>query len=60
MGLIKEPLDIDFFVDPTPLTDAERALISQYIKKYKAKQRKKINSTSPNFKQNNERPLARI
>ncbi|HZH01220.1 MAG TPA: hypothetical protein VEY32_09070 [Flavisolibacter sp.] len=37
MGLIKEPLDVDFYVDPKPLTDKERELISQHIREYKAK-----------------------
>jgi hypothetical protein len=37
MGLIKEPLDVDFFVDPKPLTKAERKLISDYIKADKEK-----------------------
>lgn len=59
MGLIKEPLDIDFYVDPSPLTDEERALISQYIQQYKAKQRKKTTPTSPHYKQGDKRPTAR-
>ena len=37
MALIKEPLDIDFFVEPQPLSDAERRAISDYIKSYKKK-----------------------
>ena len=37
MGLIKEPLDIDFFVDPKPLTKKEEEAISSYIRNYKAK-----------------------
>ena len=37
MGLIKEPLDIDFFVDPKPLTKNEIKLISDYIKADKEK-----------------------
>ncbi len=32
MGLIKEPLDIDFVVDPRPLTKDEELAISAYIK----------------------------
>jgi hypothetical protein len=35
MGLIREPKDVDFFVDPKPLTDEERKMISDYIKKDK-------------------------
>ena len=37
MGLIREPLDVDFYVDPKPLTQEEREKISQYIRDYKAK-----------------------
>ena len=40
MGLIKEPLGVDFYVDPKPLTDKERELISQHIREYKAKMAK--------------------
>ena len=40
MGLIKEPLDIDFFVDPKPLTKNEIKLISDYIKADKEKSNK--------------------
>jgi len=29
MGLIKEPLDVDFEVDPRPLTKEERLAISE-------------------------------
>jgi hypothetical protein len=41
MGLIKEPLDVDFEVDPKPLTQKEKEAISQYILEYKTKQAKK-------------------
>jgi hypothetical protein len=37
MGLIKEPLDVDFYVDPKPLTKKEREAISQHIREYKKK-----------------------
>jgi hypothetical protein len=30
--LIKEPIDVDFYVDPKPLTKEEERLISEYIK----------------------------
>lgn len=36
MGYIKEPAGIDFVVDPTPLTIAERKRISEIITYYKA------------------------
>lgn len=41
MGLIKEPLHVDFEVDPKPLTQKEKEAISQYILDYKSKQAKK-------------------
>lgn len=31
MGLIKEPLDVDFVVDPRPLTIEETQAISEFI-----------------------------
>lgn len=37
MGLIKEPLDVDFVVDPRPLTKKEQLAISEFIKANKAK-----------------------
>lgn len=41
MGLIREPRDVDFFVDPKPLTDEERKMISDYIKKDKQKRKQR-------------------
>ncbi|MFM2327156.1 MAG: hypothetical protein RIR31_1358 [Bacteroidota bacterium] len=35
MGYIKEPAGIDFVVDPTPLTAADRKKISEVIAYYK-------------------------
>ncbi len=40
MGLIKEPLGVDFYVDPRPLTLKEKAAISQHIRDYKKKMAK--------------------
>lgn len=40
MGYIKEPLGVDFFVDPKPLTVADRKRISEIIAYYKATGRK--------------------
>ena len=37
MGLIREPLDVDFVVEPRMLTAAESAAISKYIREYKVK-----------------------
>ena len=36
MGYIKEPVGVNFVVDPTPLTDKERKRISEIIAYYKA------------------------
>lgn len=40
MGHIKEPAGIDFVVDPTPLSTADRKMISEIIAYYKATGRK--------------------
>jgi hypothetical protein len=40
MGIIKEPLDVDFAVDPRPLTEKERKMISDFIKADKLKRTK--------------------
>jgi len=37
MGLIKEPLNVDFVVDPRPVTKKEEKAISDFIKTEKAK-----------------------
>jgi len=41
MGMIREPLDVDFFVDPRPLTEREKRMISDYIKADKEKRIRK-------------------
>ena len=46
MGLIKEPLDVDFYVDPRPLTKKEREAISQHIREYKEEMDKRKNRKS--------------
>lgn len=47
MGLIKEPLDVDFFVDPKPLTEKEKKIISDFIRADKEKRKsKKISKKS--------------
>jgi len=43
MGHIKEPNGIDFIIQSKPLTDADRAAISEYIRNYKAKKKIKRN-----------------
>ncbi len=54
MGLIKEPLDVDFVVDPRPLTKAEEKAISDFIRadkeKRKLKERKKKAATKRKVK----------
>ncbi len=40
MGLVKEPLDLDFVVDPRPLTKQEQLTIITFIKADKAKKAK--------------------
>ena len=42
MGHIKEPLDVDFTVDPRPLTEEEQKAISNYIQAEKAKNKAKV------------------
>lgn len=37
MGLIREPLDVDFYVVNRPLTDTDRKIISEYIQNCKKK-----------------------
>ena len=37
MGFIREPLDVDFFVDPRPLTKEEDKTIRDFIKADKEK-----------------------
>jgi hypothetical protein len=39
MGLIREPMNVDFYVDPRPLTKEERKMISDYIKADKLKRK---------------------
>lgn len=41
MGHIKEPQGVDFIIESKPLTDDDRAAISEYIRNYKAKQKTK-------------------
>ena len=51
MGLIKEPLDVDFYVDPRPMTKEDEKAISDYIKADKLKRSRKAGrrSTSANM-----------
>jgi hypothetical protein len=39
MGIVREPLEVDFVVDPRPLTLQERKMISDFIKLDKMKRK---------------------
>lgn len=54
MGLIKEPLDVDFTVDPRPLTKAEQKAISDFIKADKQKRLGKTNRIITTKRKRNE------
>ena len=58
MGHIKEPIGIDFVVDPTPLTEADKKRISEVIAYYK-KTGKKI-TTSKSTAVNTKRRKASV
>jgi hypothetical protein len=56
MGYIKEPIGVDFFVDPKPLTAADRKRISEIIAYYKATGRKMpVQKTKPKKRLTNRR-----
>ena len=50
MGLIREPLDVDFVVDSKP-SQKEKASVSQYIREYKKTKTEKTSSVSKKVKQ---------
>jgi hypothetical protein len=50
MGFIREPLEVDFFVEPRMLTAGEKAQISEHIRKYKSKQKGLKSKTVPESK----------
>lgn len=57
MGIVKEPLDVDFVVDPRPLTKEEEQAISKFIKADKEKRLsklKRINKKKPIQTSNNK------
>jgi len=41
MGYIKEPEGVDFIIKSKPLTDKDRAAISEFIRDYKEKHKAK-------------------
>jgi hypothetical protein len=49
MGLIREPLDVDFVVDPRPLTEKEKKMISDFIKTDKEKKKSKKTTKKSTF-----------
>ncbi|MBP8850709.1 MAG: hypothetical protein KBG80_09130 [Breznakibacter sp.] len=51
MGLIRESLEVDFFVDPRPLSENEKKMISDYIKADKAKRKPRRNTKKVEFSQ---------
>ncbi len=52
MGLIKEPLDVDFFVEPKLLSDKERKMISEFIKVSNKQNLKKAERKKDNLSHN--------
>lgn len=46
MGLIREPLDVDFIVEPQELTEDEKNAITKYIRDYKMKTAEKSEATA--------------
>jgi hypothetical protein len=54
--LIKEPIDVDFFVESQPLTNEEKRLISDFIAQYKKEN--KVVEKKQLKKKANQTPLA--
>ncbi len=55
MGHIKEPEGVDFIINSRPMTKEEEALISDYIKTYKAK-----NSAKPKMPNQRAKPKHKV
>ena len=51
MGMIKEPLAVDFYVDPKPLTTKDQKMISDFILADKAKRNTGEKKVTPPFLQ---------
>jgi hypothetical protein len=47
MGLIKEPLDVDFYVHSRPMTKEDKQAMRDYIKVDKLKRTKKLDEKAP-------------
>ena len=58
MGLIKEPLEVDFVVDPRKLSKKEELAISEFIKADKAKRALKQKRTTKVRKTSTAKALA--
>jgi len=56
MGMIKEPLDVDFVVDPRPLTKAEEKAVSDFIRADKEKRKLKELRKKATGKQKTKQP----
>jgi hypothetical protein len=56
MGLIREPFDVDFFVDSRPLTEKEKKIISDFIKSDKEKRKNKDHSKKGTYTQSGKTP----
>jgi len=50
MGLIKEPLDVDFVVESRPLTTAEKRALSEFIRLDKEKRKQKLTRAKSSIK----------
>ena len=50
MGLIKEPIGVDFIVDSRPLTENEKSAISEFIRTDKEKRRHRELQKEQNLK----------
>ena len=50
MGFIKEPKGVDFVIQSEPLTDKDRKEISDFIRKYKEEQSKKLTKSKSRIK----------
>lgn len=57
MGLIKEPLDVDFVVDPRPLTKTEKEAISAFIRADKEKRKQKELKKKSTTKKKSKQPV---
>ncbi|MCX6250020.1 MAG: hypothetical protein NTX61_04635 [Bacteroidetes bacterium] len=58
MGIIKEPLEVDFFVDPRPLTKEEMEKISAFIEADK-KYRKQMDLNKRHIRTTSRQPTMR-